>query len=251
VVLLHAPTPGNKSDNTASTTPAWGGSGSVCDSRMWDVFVGRRYLQPGGTFTERYFVRRSVEIEEHTTPFKASRVVLTLRRGPTRDGGRGGDWWCSTAVVPAAENYTKLSTVGAMLVTGGPGRKPLIDCYIPEWSDHFVAQEGDHCGNGGAIALRTLGFVLDDTGAAAAKAAGVATVPLYRCFDNATKNHAVSLSESCDGRGKLEFSVGHIVAALAAPSIKTDDEKQQSKLLSGVQLVGEAATVNVTVASCT
>ena len=178
-------------------------------SALWFYYT---YLQPGGTFSERYFVRRSVTLEQHTTAFRASRVVLMLLRGPTRDG-RSGDWWATSAVVPAAENYTQASepSLGAVLVTGGPGRKRLTDCFISQWGDHFVANDGE-CSSSGTVNLRTLGFALDDSGAAVAKAAGVSTVPLFRCFDNATKNHAVSLSESCDGKGKLEFSLGHIVA---------------------------------------
>ena len=102
--------------------------------------------------------------------------------------------------------------------------------------DHFIAEDADTCGNiTGTVSLRTLGFVLDDSGAAAAKTAGLITVALFRCFDNATKNHAVSLSEGCDGKGKMEFSFGHIVAASAPPpalvTTKTDDDGDHSVTL--------------------
>ena len=43
---------------------------------------------------------RSVVIEQHSTAFRASRVVLALLRGPRRSDGRSGDWWATTAVVP-------------------------------------------------------------------------------------------------------------------------------------------------------
>jgi hypothetical protein len=39
-------------------------------------------------------------IEQHSTAFRASRVVLALLRGPRRSDGRSGDWWATTAVVP-------------------------------------------------------------------------------------------------------------------------------------------------------
>lgn len=113
--------------------------------------------------------------------------------------------------MPALEGYSKVAKIGALLVTGGPGRKRLVDCYITQWDDHFVANEGE-CASHGTTDLRTLGFVLDDSGATAARSAGLTTAALYRCFDNTTKNHAVSLSEGCEGRGKLEFSLGHIIA---------------------------------------
>ena len=179
-------------------------------SALWFYYT---YLLPGETFSQRYLVRRSVTLEQHTAAFRASRVVLMLLRGSSRDG-RLGDWWATSAVVPAAENYTQASepALGAVLVTGGPGRKRLTDCFISQWGDHFIANDGE-CNSSGTVNLRTLGFALDDSGAAVAKAAGVSTVPLFRCFDNATKNHAVSLSQSCDGKGRLEFSLGHIVAA--------------------------------------
>jgi hypothetical protein len=33
----------------------------------------------------------------------------------------------------------------------------------------------------------------------------MATVPLYPCFDNVTKDHAVSLFSDCGGVGAVEF----------------------------------------------
>ena len=138
-------------------------------------------------------------------------------------------------------------------MTGGSGRRRLIDCFISEWcessrkrlsflcnespqehhrfaktgsgqtqrklphrlrrDDHFIANEGE-CNSSGTVNLRTLGFALNATGAEAAHYAGLSTAQLYRCFDNATKNHAVSLSEDCEGRGKTEFSLGYIIIAL-------------------------------------
>ena len=112
------------------------------------LFFYYTYLFPGGTFKERYFVRRRVQIDKQSMAFRASRVVLRLSRGPARVDGRGGDWWATTAVIPQADNYTRVCPVGTLLVTGGPGRKRLTDCYITQWDDHFIADEGDHCGTG-------------------------------------------------------------------------------------------------------
>lgn len=178
-------------------------------SSLWFYYT---YLLPGGTFNERYFIRRTIELHQGDTSFRASRVTFTLLRGAARARGRDGDWWATTAVVPAleGEQYSRIAKVGALLVTGGTSRKRLIDCYIIQWDDHFVANEGE-CASPGTVNLRTLGFALDDSGAAAARHAGLATAALYRCFDNTTKNHAVSLSAGCEGRGRLEFSFGHII----------------------------------------
>jgi hypothetical protein len=105
--------------------------------------------------------------------------------------------------------------MGTVLVTGGDGRVKLVDCLITQWGDHMIAQESE-CNatlHPSVVNLRTLGFVLDDGGAAAAQAAGLTTQSLYRCFDNATKNHAVSFSADCTGRGEAEFVLGHVVLA--------------------------------------
>jgi hypothetical protein len=74
-----------------------------------------------------------------------------------------------------------------------------------------VSREAE-CTVTGTRSLRTLGFVLDADGAAAAKAAGLTTVLLYRCFDNNTKNHAVSLTADCAGKGVTEFALGHMIS---------------------------------------
>jgi hypothetical protein len=54
--------------------------------------------------------------------------------------------------------------------------------------------------------LRTLGFVFDES----CSGGGSTVVPLYRCFNNATKNHAVSMNASCYGYGKTEFLLGYV-----------------------------------------
>jgi hypothetical protein len=134
---------------------------------------------------------------------------------------RGGDWWASTAVVPDASNYTRVGTVGTMLVTGGAGRTKLVDCLILQWGDHFVARayecaQADRAargagaawgqGEGLTLAIRTLGYVFDD---------GLipTTVPVYRCFDSVAKNHALSLDANCTGFGKTEFRLGYVFPA--------------------------------------
>jgi hypothetical protein len=176
-------------------------------SSLWFYYT---FLEPSATFHERYFVRRSVTIEWRHTVLRASRVALGLARGPARAGGRGGDWWASTAMWPGTSNYTRVATVGSVLVTGGPNRKRITDCFISEWDDHFVARDHE-CNASSTVSIRTLGFLLDEAGAAAAKASGVPTLALFRCFDNVTKNHAVSLASDCDSRGKMEFKLGYTI----------------------------------------
>jgi hypothetical protein len=159
-------------------------------------------------FRERYFLRRRVDTEQQRTNFRASRVALDLRRGPQRTDGRAGDWWATTAFIPDQDGFAPAGAVGTVLVTGGPGRMRITDCYVTSWDDHFVARDGE-CNVTGTVALRTLGFLLDKQGAALASRAGLGSSPLYRCFDNSTKNHAVSLDKQCDGRGKTEFVLGY------------------------------------------
>lgn len=181
------------------------------DGVLWFYYT---YLLPGGTFSQRYFVRRRIDVAPrgaHDMGFRGSRVVLTMFQGGPRAGGRDADWWASTAVMPPSANYSRVAVVGTMLVTGGVGRTKLIDCYIDAWGDHMVSREAE-CTVTGTRSLRTLGFVLDADGAAAAKAAGLTTVLLYRCFDNNTKNHAVSLTADCAGKGVTEFALGHMIS---------------------------------------
>ena len=200
---------------------------------LWFYYT---YLVPGGTFHSRYFIRRRIDFDAHgpasssTTAAcgRSNRVVLTALQGGHRngearsfdEGEREGDWWFSTAAVHG--NYTDLGDAGwAVLATGGKGRTKLIDCYIYQWDDHFVAREYE-CGGGGGggggggsthavdttgtLNLRTLGFVFDES----CSGGGSTVVPLYRCFNNATKNHAVSMNASCYGYGKTEFLLGYV-----------------------------------------
>ena len=167
----------------------------------------------------RYFVRRRIDTMRSSAPFAAGGVALTLWQGLARNASRGRDWWATTAVMPSTAGYSRVGTIGAVLVTGGVNRQRLVDCYISAWGDHMVGLERECMVGkpGNTAGLRTLGFALDDAGAAAANAAGVATVSLFRCFDNVTKNHAVSTESDCRGRGVTEFSLGHILAYTPSP----------------------------------
>ena len=192
---------------------------------LWFYYT---YLVPGGTFHSRYFIRRRIDFvdADHSSSSTAvgcgrsSRAVITALQGELRKGGerkREGDWWFSTAAVH--DNYTSLGSAGwTVLATGGKGRTKLVDCYINQWDDHFVAREFECSGGGGGgggstllhavnatgtLNLRTLGFVFDES------CSDGVVVPLYRCFNNVTKNHAVSMNASCYGYGKTEFLLGY------------------------------------------
>ena len=64
---------------------------------LWFYYT---YLLPGGTFNERYFVRRSIELQQRQTSFRASRVAFALLRGAARAGGRDGDWYALPILLP-------------------------------------------------------------------------------------------------------------------------------------------------------
>lgn len=179
--------------------------------QLWFYYT---YLEPGAGFTQRYFVRRRVDTVTSSQPFLAGAVVLTMLKGPAR-AGRAGDWWATTAVNVPNSNYTRVGAVGgAVFVSGGPNRTRLVDCYISGWDDHMVGYETE-CTVGSlgpTVGIRTLGFVLTEAGAADAQRAGVTTTQIFRCFDNATKNHAISSDPHCQGYGGSEFPLGYVLS---------------------------------------
>eukprot|EP00035_Acanthoeca_spectabilis_P033455 m.23724 g.23724 ORF g.23724 m.23724 type:complete len:539 (+) comp5990_c0_seq2:83-1699(+) len=180
-------------------------------NQLWFYYT---YLEPGAGFTQRYFVRRRVDTVTISQPFLAGAVVLTMLKGPVR-AGRAGDWWATTAVNVPNSNYTRVGAVGgAVFVSGGPNRTRLVDCYISGWDDHMVGYETE-CTVGSlgpTVGIRTLGFVLTEAGAAEAQRAGVTTTQIFRCFDNATKNHAISSDPHCQGYGGPEFPLGYVLS---------------------------------------
>jgi hypothetical protein len=193
----------------------------------------------------RYFVRRRIDTMRSNAAFAAGGVALTIWHGPTRSANRRRDRWATTAVVPSTAGYVRAGTIGAVLVTGGVHRQRLVDCYITAWGDHMIGLEHECMVGrpGNTTALRTLGFALDDAGAAAAN--GVGTVTLFRCFDNATKNHAVSIEPDCRGRGATEFALGHILAYTppSLPSNASVTSVNTSKARLG-QMSGAAASTS-------
>eukprot|EP00038_Savillea_parva_P015181 m.219150 g.219150 ORF g.219150 m.219150 type:complete len:245 (+) comp30358_c0_seq1:63-797(+) len=179
---------------------------------LWFYYT---YLEPGATFINRYFVRRRVDTVTMTADFNGASTVMSLYQGTARLGARDGDYWATTAPVPPDANYSQVDgAVGAILVSPGPNRVRLFDCYTTAWDDHMVGFEHE-CSPGRPgpmVGLRTLGFALTPTGSAQAIHAGLAVVEVFRCFNNATKNHAVSVDPECRGRGTTEFSLGFFLS---------------------------------------
>jgi len=210
--------------------PAWRLSGARLGSGGEQVYLYYTYLEPGATFASRYMVRRPVRML--STDYRdgvaagcggdanGSNVLLSLT--PYTNGR---DHWMTTAMVPVARGYrpTVLRPLAVELgsdSTGGGGvyvntrqssplQHAIYDCYITQWKDHMVALAGE-CGDGiSSRVLRLLGWVYTH-----APSVGAGARPLWRCFNNATSDHATSLTGDCAhdvGPGyHTEFILGYV-----------------------------------------
>ena len=65
------------------------------------------------------------------------------------------------------------------------------------------------CQRSGVHILRTLGWVWTVPQPAGIRG-GAPLQPLFRCFDNVTKDHSVSTLETCDGQGTKEMLLGYL-----------------------------------------
>ena len=66
-----------------------------------------------------------------------------------------------------------------------------------------------HFSSSGVHILRTLGWVWTVPQPAGIRG-GAPLQPLFRCFDNVTKDHSVSTLETCDGQGTKEMLLGYL-----------------------------------------
>eukprot|EP00750_Incisomonas_marina_P003878 INCI13421.7.p1 GENE.INCI13421.7~~INCI13421.7.p1 ORF type:complete len:566 (+),score=54.76 INCI13421.7:240-1937(+) len=202
--------------------------GSAPSSQEGTFLLFYTYLDPGATFQDRYLVMRNVTLRMDSSvepaAFKA-RVALSLYRCdlPVSDSGMHGgtnttkaDWWATTAAMtlqPCQASDVTAPVVVTILTSDptpdGVVGRPLVDCFFEAIGDHMVAVSHDECVGGGGRVLRTLGWVLADAGASNDTPRN--TTALYRCYDNTTRNHAVSTSETClnGSLGAPEFVLGY------------------------------------------
>lgn len=183
------------------------------------------YLEPGATFADRYLVRRPLSFSAGANDTAScgatrntSRVLLALS-GYVGDG----DHWTTTALVPASRGYRPVALArGAGLRGRGvythtsqtsPLQRPLYDCYLAQWRDHMVASESEKDKGACSSVLRLLGWVYT-TQSPPTTSPGEALLPLWRCFNNATKDHATGLTGNCSaevGPGYAnEFVLGYV-----------------------------------------
>jgi len=211
-----------------------------------DLTFWYTYLQPGQDFNQRYLVKRTVKMVLNPSPVYGPKthVALTLYQST-------GDSWATTAMIPPTLNYKQIQILGGVFTSGNYANTVAIyDCYISEWDDHMVGYEGEcgptdwglnkhtqsyherkpypspprHYPNNkqpitttsivqyktekfpmGVSPLRILGWIWKSpTGSAKA---------IYRCWNAATSDHAVSMVPDCSDRGsgyKPEFTLGYI-----------------------------------------
>eukprot|EP01065_Artemidia_motanka_P031246 TRINITY_DN3753_c0_g1_i1.p1 TRINITY_DN3753_c0_g1~~TRINITY_DN3753_c0_g1_i1.p1 ORF type:complete len:232 (+),score=48.90 TRINITY_DN3753_c0_g1_i1:867-1562(+) len=157
------------------------------------------YLEPNATMTSRYLVRRKVAVAQLAAQLPSGapvvRVALTLYRS-------GKDDWATTALVPAARHYEAVGPVAALMTEGANDRHVVYDCFIRPWGDHMAAL-GSECSGANTHRLRVLGWLFTSP------RPDLSTVPLYRCFNNATLDHSVATDAGCGGRGRPEFILGY------------------------------------------
>jgi len=205
-----------------------------------DLTFWYTYLQPGQDFNQRYLVKRNVKMVLNPQPVTGPKthVALTLYQSP-------GDSWATTAMIPPTLNYKQIQLLGGVFTSGAYANTVSIyDCYISEWDDHMIGYQGE-CGPSdwglnpprteserqpyppkrfptttttttlvqyktekfpmGVSPLRILGWIWNSpTGNAKA---------IYRCWNEATTDHAVSMVSDCSDRGsgyKVEFVLGYI-----------------------------------------
>ncbi|MCK5798454.1 MAG: hypothetical protein KAI47_14785, partial [Deltaproteobacteria bacterium] len=163
-----------------------------------DAYLFYSYIPPKKGFTDHYLVRRSMKVEQASSP-QTSHVSLALNRYV--DAAKT-DHWITTAMVQ--DSYKDEGVLGYVRTKAFKGSTPLIGCYIPLWDDH-MASVGTQCGPGNEL-LRTLGWIWS----ASTSPIPPGTKPLYRCFSQATLDHFLSTDPACEGGGKMEWMLGYI-----------------------------------------
>ncbi len=166
--------------------------------REWSdgFYLFYTYLQPGEDFSQRYLVRRKVDVEVAAQP--ASPQVRVALSRYFSDANK--DHWVTTAAVAS---HAFEFVLGYLFTKDLGSMTPLWDCYIPSWDDHMVAP-GD-CG-AGAVKLRTLGWVYSTQ--------QPGTIPLYRCYYPDWTDHWVSTTPCDETPGVTnEFVLGYAMGS--------------------------------------
>ncbi|MDQ3252811.1 MAG: hypothetical protein M3R15_02715 [Acidobacteriota bacterium] len=155
------------------------------------------YLQPGEDFSNRYLIRRKVEV---SSPGKLTSPQVKVELSSYYSTRRGRHW-VTTTMVP--DEYTFEKRVGYVFTSFKRGMQELQECYRPARDQHVV---GISCsGIQNSKKLRTLGWIW------AEQRAG--TVPLYSCYKDSTEDHFVSALHKCENyQARTEFTLGYVLS---------------------------------------
>ena len=162
-----------------------------------DFLLAYVYVPPGKDFADRYLV------------FQAVRLSVASAPAAARAGGAPARWKAgplySTGTLPVVDPAYRLDAVlGYLLPRAGDGVVALEEC-VGGWSghdDHLLTVDGT-CTEAGYTRLGTAGFAYTTP--------RPGTRPLYRCFDERAASHFASNAEDCEGLGKPEFRLGHVL----------------------------------------
>jgi hypothetical protein len=121
---------------------------------------------------------------------------------------QAGDNWATTRLPP--QSYAFRSRLGYLFAEQQPNTVPVHDCYIPDWQDHMLVFGSGGCGD--AQTLGVVGWI--------AQAPFPGSVAVYRCWDEVTLNHFMSLEAACTG-GALEWIAGYLATETEPPPSPT------------------------------
>jgi len=144
-------------------------------------------LFPGDKFDARHLFRRKVTLVRTSTPL--NRVELTIYRD--RKSGKRR----ASTEAPKAKSYRRIDAAGYLLSHTSTGFKQVYDC----------TRRGDyalHLGRckTGWKQYRRVGWI-------STSKTGVASVPVFRCFDKSKRSHFVATKSGCGG-AKKEARIG-------------------------------------------
>jgi hypothetical protein len=157
----------------------------------------------GGTFDQRYLLRRQVTLHLQSSPAVYAQVALTRYQNSSTER-----LLVSTETPNHFEGYNAEAVIGALLPYAQPGFHPLYECYLPAYADYLVTDanlaqfDWRNCGSSGTVIIRNIGWVSTTQTAEASLA-------IYRCFDGVLFNHFISTDPHCEGK-TAEWRLGYI-----------------------------------------
>ncbi|NTU72684.1 hypothetical protein HGB07_00715 [Candidatus Roizmanbacteria bacterium] len=120
----------------------------------------------------------------------------------------------STTDLPDPQDkYVYLKTVAYLYAYAFTDASPVYECYSSSENKFAISTnliDSSHCTNQGEKLIRRIGWISRSSN-------NTATIPLYRCLNNATRTHFVSSSRNCDGLSgaSLEYLLGYAVPSYA------------------------------------